>query len=254
MEGGGDYASAANEFLQDNEEELLHKEPPRSAAAATIDSPYYEASRERQLRSPSARSLREPPVTQPLQAFKGVPRQLQDVAASPRWHFRHSLNLAQPSDSYGSVSEGLSLGTLGDVMYENDAHGSAASKALLKTSHLHAKGLLHTRRYKQAAASLQKGGIGAIFDVKPMVYPSGHTYTPRAPEYAATATPRMGPPDKWSPRTPDETRPYGFGITSAKRRATGTMTLPTIEKVSSGFRPDVGSPRDSPASGRMGRS
>ena len=115
MEGCGDYASAASKFLEDNEEELHHKEPPRSAAAATVDSPYYSASRERQLRSPSARSLRKPPITQPLQAFKGVPRQLQDVAASPLWHFRHSRNLAQPSESYGTVSEGL----VGSAIYHH---------------------------------------------------------------------------------------------------------------------------------------
>ena len=58
-------------------------------------------------------------------------------------------------------------------MYENQTHDAAASKALLNTSHLHAKGLLNTRRYKQAALSLHKGGLDAIFNVKPMVYPSG---------------------------------------------------------------------------------
>jgi hypothetical protein len=51
------YGSAAVTFLDD--EDLRNTEPTRSTAAATLDSPYYATSRDRQLRSPSARFLRE---------------------------------------------------------------------------------------------------------------------------------------------------------------------------------------------------
>ncbi len=253
---GGDGGSSSSSSSRGNRwPAFLYKgcdnrEPSRSATAVLPSDGHpghYEASRLRQLRAPSARTVHvamhcAPPqgvLRAPVQRFLDASKDgdLHTAARSPQWHFRHSLGLPQtqlkpkaPADTAAVLQSGSSSIGVDSVPAPN-ASSSAGSAGetkleLLQSSPVHSRHLMFTHNQVRAAANVQQ-----------QQQQQQQQQPPDLPavlrELHSSFVVRCG-----------ESRPYGLGVVTTAKKKAADVTRVT-SRVSST------EPRSTPCSGRL---